>query len=132
MPCCSQAVLSTNWNPASDVSKRTQSTRDSANTTRLVHSAAQRALEATVASSPPRDMITRPPSSGSQVINDRMGKPAAFMVSPEHQREADQCNDPDQHREGIDRDRTGLQAHHLGGAGGGQRRQFVGNPVDDL
>ena len=55
-------------------SKRTHRTSDSAKTTRVVHSAIQRALGATVASSPRSDMITTPPTSGRKVISDRSGE----------------------------------------------------------
>src|SRR5258708_35859189 len=93
----SQLAFSTNWKPACVWSNFAHSTRDSANTIRLVHSAAQRALDATVASSPRTDMITAPPTSGSQVSRDSRGKPASFMGSPENQEDADQHDDADQH-----------------------------------
>src|ERR1035437_3556252 len=113
MPHCGiHSTLSTNWKPPSLWSKRTHSTTDSANTIRLVHSALQRALDATTCSSPRTDMITTPPTSGSQVTSESRGKPAAFMMSPEDQEDADQHDEPDQHREGIDRERPALQLHH--------------------
>ena len=75
-------MLSTNWKPASCGFHSTHSTRLTANTIRLVQSAIQRALDATVASSPRTVMMTPQPTSGSQVISDRTGKPAAFIAYP--------------------------------------------------
>src|SRR6516225_316563 len=116
MPHCGiHSAASTNWKPRSAWSKRSQRITESANTIRLVHSAVQRALEATTCSSPRTDMITTPPTSGSQVISDRIGKPAAFIASPEDQENADQQYQPDQHGERVDRDRSGLQLHRAGG-----------------
>ncbi len=77
----SHGTSSTNWKPGSVGSNFTHRISDRASTIRLVHSAVQRALEATVASSPRTDMITTPPTSGSQVISERIGKPAAFMCA---------------------------------------------------
>ena len=74
-----QATFSTNWKPASDWSNFTHSTSDRTSTIRLVHSAVQRALAATVCSSPRTDRMTAQPTSGSQVTRDRIGKPAAFI-----------------------------------------------------
>ncbi len=76
----SQLTLSLNWKPACAGSKSHHSFRLMANTIRLVHSAAQRALRATTASSPRIVMITRQPTIGSQVTSDRIGKPAAFAM----------------------------------------------------
>src|SRR5580698_7522396 len=98
MPHCGiHCTLSTNWKPPSDWSNFTHSMIDNANTIRLVHSAVQRAFDATTASSPRTDMITTPPTSGSQVRSERMGKPAAFMMSPENQEDSDQRHHADQH-----------------------------------
>ena len=111
----------------------TTASSDSTNTIRLVHSAVQRALEATVASSPRTDMMTRQPTSGSQVSSDSRGKPAAFMaLTAEDQEDADQQHQADQHDEGIDRERAGLQLDHLGASRPCvERRDAVGHAVDD-
>ena len=68
-----------NWKPGSAWSNFTHRISDRPKTIRLVHSAVHFALEATVASSPRTHMMTRQPTSGSQVTRDRMGKPAAFI-----------------------------------------------------
>ena len=61
-------------------------------------------------------MITTQPTSGSQVMIDRIGKPAAFdarsLVTAQHE-DADQHDDADQHGEGIDGKRAGLDPDRL-------------------
>ena len=86
-------------------------------TNRLVHNAVHRALDATVASSPRTIIITRQPTSGSHVISDKMGKPAALliavMISPAQHEDTDQQDDADQHDEGINGEGTSLDFYHL-------------------
>jgi hypothetical protein len=51
--------------------------------------------------------------SGSQVISESKGKPAAFIISPEQNEDADQHDEADQHGEGISRERPGLEPDRL-------------------
>ena len=113
------------------MSNFTHSTTDRTSTIRLVHSAVQRALEATVSSSPRTDMMISPPTSGSQVISDRIGKPAAFIVITGQQEDGDQHDDADQHDKGIDGERAGLDLHRLARAIHRELRQPIRHAVDD-
>src|ERR1700712_578267 len=102
-------MRSLNWKPPSDGSNLTHSTNDRIRKRRAVHSAVHLAFDASVSSSPRTIIIARQPTSGSHVISDRIGKPAAllttFIGSPAQHEDTDQHHDADQHDEGIDRER---------------------------
>ena len=73
---------STNWNSGEAGSKRHTSTSETASVTSVVHSATQRALRFTAASSPPRIMMNSAPTSGRKVVIERIGQLAISGLPP--------------------------------------------------
>src|SRR6185437_12790036 len=127
----SQGTDSTNWKPGFDGSKSNHRISERPNTMRLVQSAVQRALAATVSASPRTHMMTMQPTSGSQVSSESSGKPAAFIASPHQQEDGDQHDHPDQHHEGVGCQRSVLDAHDLARPVGRDLREAVRHAIDD-
>ncbi len=70
----SHGRFSTNWNSAENGSKRHATMSDTASVISVTHSATQRALRFTAASSPPIIMMKSAPTSGRNVVTERIGQ----------------------------------------------------------
>src|SRR5512147_1529273 len=111
------SARSSNWKPGLERSKPNHSSSDSRNTAAEVHSATQRALRATCASSPRMPAIKTAPTSGRNVMIVRRWGILLTTVSPATAEHVPgyQEHHADQHREGVVVDVTGLQARRLPG-----------------
>src|SRR5215472_17204463 len=94
----SQGFFSTNWNSGEPASKRHTRISEIAKVISVVHSATQRALRAMEASSPRINMMNSTPSSGRNVVTERIGQlaislPPAGKPEPEP---GDEGGDADQ------------------------------------
>src|SRR5262249_45796751 len=97
----SHGFLSTNWNSGEPGSKRHTKISDIAKVINVVHNATQRALRAMEASSPRITMMNMTPSSGRNVVTERMGQ-LVISVPPAGKHEpSDEGGDADQHGKGV-------------------------------
>src|SRR5215467_6646541 len=95
----SQGFLSTNWNSGEPASKRHTRISEIAKVISVVHNATQRALRAIEASSPRINMMNSAPSTGRNVVTERIGQltislPPSSEPEPEPR---DKGCDADQH-----------------------------------
>src|SRR3954470_23354135 len=110
----SQGCFSTNWNSAEPASKRHTRISDTARVTSVVQSATQRALRLPASSSPLSIMMNSVPTSGRNVVIERMGQLAMSVPSPGREHEpGDERRDADQHGEGVMIEVAGLHAHNI-------------------
>src|SRR5262245_56518527 len=128
------SARSSNWKPGLVRSNPNHSSRESRNTADEVHSATQRALRATCASSPRMPAMKTAPTSGRKVmIVRRWGMLLTISPSAAEQIPGHQDDDADQHREGVVIDVAGLQPGRLLGDILRDRGDAVGaKPIDDL
>src|SRR5262245_53908649 len=109
----SQGCFSTNWNPGELPSKRQTRISDTAKVTSVVHNATHRALRLPEASSPLSAMMNSVPTSGRNVVMERIGQ-LAMSVGPRREHEpGHQRGDADQHGESVVVEIAGLHAHHV-------------------
>src|SRR5579862_7837098 len=111
----SHGFFSTNWNSGEPESKRHTRISEIAKVMIVTHSATQRALRATEASSCRISMMNRAPSSGRKVVTERIGQLVISVASTHEHEPGDEGRDPDQHGEGVVVHVAGLQAHHAAG-----------------
>src|SRR5215470_17326042 len=122
----SQGFFSTNWNSGEPISKRHTRISEITRVMRVVHNATQRALRAIEASSPRIAMMNKAPSSGRNVVTERIGQ-LAISVSPTGKHEpGNESRDADQHGKRIMIQVAGLQAHDVAGDVQHPRRDAVG------
>src|SRR5262245_12623077 len=111
----SHGFFSTNWNSDEAASKREASSSVMARSTTVTHSATQRALRFTDASSPGSSMMKSAPTSGRKVMTDSIGQLAMSVASAREHEPCDEQRSADQHGEGVVVEIPGLQPHHIAG-----------------
>lgn len=80
-----QSARSTIWNAAVVLSKFNQMNKDSTKVISEVHNATLRALRATTSGSPRINKMNAAPTSGRNVVSDRMGQPAMISLASPYQ-----------------------------------------------
>src|SRR5689334_3079674 len=110
----SHGFFSTNWNSGEAGSKRHTRISDTAKVISVVHIATQRALRAADSSSPGSAIMNSAPSSGRNVVTDRIGQLAILLLSSAGKHEpSNETGDADQHGERVVIHVAGLQPHHV-------------------
>src|SRR5215468_9986147 len=107
----SHGFLSTNWNSGEPASKRHTTISEIAKVIKVVQSATQRALPAMEASSPRIAMMNSAPSSGRNVVTERIGQLAISLPPDGNPEPGDEGRNPDQHGKRIVIHVAGLQAY---------------------
>src|SRR5260370_32036348 len=111
----SHGFLSTNWNSGELGSKRHTRMSEITKVISVVHIATQRALRAIEGSSPRSAMMNSAPSSGRNVVTERIGQ-LAISLPPAHKHEPkDEARNADQHGKRVMIHVAGLQAHNVAG-----------------
>src|SRR6201999_1876943 len=121
----SHGFFSTNWNSADAASKRDASSSVTARSITVTHSATQRALRFTDASSPGSSMMNSAPTSGRKVTTDSIGQLAMSVASAREREPCDEQRSADQHGERVVVEIAGLQPHHAAGDVDDARRDAV-------
>src|SRR5215475_2210255 len=97
----SHGFLSTNWNSGEPGSKRHTRISEITKVSSVVHIATQRALRAIEASSPRITMMKSAPTSGRNIVTERIGQ-LAISATPHAQGEpGHEHRDADQHQKRI-------------------------------
>src|SRR5215467_3999348 len=131
MVLASQGFFSMNWNSGEPTSKRHTRINEIAKVISVVHSATQRALRAIEASSPRIAMINNAPSSGRNVVTERIGQ-LAMSVPPNGKDEpSDEGRNTDQHGKRVVVHIAGLQTHDVASDVQHARRHAVGTESVD-
>src|SRR5215472_17567248 len=121
----SQGFLSTNWNSGEPASKRHTRISEITKVIRVVHNATQRALRAMEASSPRIAMMNNAPSSGRNVVTERIGQLAISAPRIGKHEPGDKDRDADQHGKRVVVHVAGLQAHDVARDDQYHRREAV-------